>query len=279
VNRLSASTRAVVTGAGGGLGRAFALALAEKGASVLVSDIDGAAAEETANLVEKAGGKARATRCDVRQVDEVVELRTIMTQAFGGTDLVINNAGVAVGGRIGEVAIEDWRYVVDINLMGVVHGCHVFVPELKKQGSGIVLNVASSAGLVSMPMLGPYNATKAAVVALSETMYAELRRFNVGVTALCPTFFATNIAKNQRGPSDPRDLELVEKRMRSSKLQADGVAAAALSAAERGELYCVPMLDGQVVRRVKALFPQGVARALGLGDQLRQRYLGSRGSS
>lgn len=276
MNRISGSTRAVVTGAGGGLGRAFALALADKGASVLVSDIDAAAAEETAALVEKRGGKARATRCDVRDVAQVEELRTIMNEAFGGTDLVINNAGVAVGGRIGEVAIEDWRYVVDINLMGVVHGCHVFVPELKRQGSGIVLNVASSAGLVSMPMLGPYNATKAAVVALSETMHAELRRFGVGVTALCPTFFATNIAKNQRGPSDPRDLELVEKRMRASKIQADGVAEAALHAAERGELYCVPMLDGQVARRVKALFPQSFARALGVGDRLRQRYLASR---
>lgn len=266
-------TRAVITGAGSGLGRALSIELGRRGASVLVNDIDLGAAEETVGLVRAAGGEARAQRCDVRVPDEVFALKTTMDDVFGGTDLVVNNAGVAVAGRIGDVALEDWKYAVDINLLGVVHGCHVFVPEMKRRGRGLVLNVASSAGLVSMPILGPYNATKAAVVALSETLHAEVRRHGVGVTVLCPTFFTTNIAKNQRGTATADDRALVDGRMRASRTQADDVARAAIRALSAGDLYCVPMLDGRLIRRAKALFPQGVARLLGVGDDLRQRYL------
>jgi NAD(P)-dependent dehydrogenase (short-subunit alcohol dehydrogenase family) len=267
--------RAVITGAGSGLGRSLAVLLGQRKARVLVSDIDLGAAEETVALVERAGGKARAQRCDVRVAEEVAALKTTMDEVFGGTDLVVNNAGVAVGGRIGEVALEDWKYAIDINLMGVVHGCHVFVPAFKQQRSGRVLNVASSAGLVSMPILGAYNATKAAVVALSETLHAEVRRYDVGVTVLCPTFFTTNINKAQRGTATEADRALVDARMKASRTQADDVARAALRASEAGELYCIPMLDGRLIRSAKALFPQGVARVLGLGDALRQRYLES----
>ena len=268
--------RAVITGAGSGLGRALSLALAKRGGRVLVSDIDEASAEETAGLVRAAGGQALTLRCDVRIAAEVLALATAMDETWGGTDLVVNNAGVAVGGRVGEVSLEDWRYAVDINLMGVVHGCHFFVPDMKARRSGQVLNVASSAGLVSMPILGPYNATKAAVVALSETLHAEVRRYGVAVTVLCPTFFTTNIGKSQRGTATADDRALVEGRMKASRTQADQVAEAALGAIARNELYCIPMADGRVMRRLKALFPGGVARALGAGDDLRQRYLASR---
>lgn len=273
MSAIGQNERAVITGAGSGLGRALALELGRRGGRVLVSDIDLSAAEDTATRVESAGGRARAQRCDVRVSAEVEALKATMDDAFGGTDLVVNNAGVAVGGRIGEVGLEDWRYAIDINLLGVVHGCHVFVPEMKQQGRGRILNVASSAGLVSMPILGPYNATKAAVVALSETLHAEVRRYGVSVTVLCPTFFTTNIGKSQRGTASEADRALVEGLMRASRTQADEVARAALRALEAGELYCVPMLDGRLIRRAKALFPQGIARLLGAGDMLRQRYL------
>lgn len=269
--------RAVITGAGGGLGRALALELGRRGGRILVSDIDLGAAEETVSLVRSAGGEARAQRCDVRVPAEIEALKATMDEAFGGTDLVVNNAGVAVAGRIGDVGLEDWKYAVDINLLGVVYGCHVFVPEMKQKRSGRILNVASSAGLVSMPILGPYNATKAAVVALSETLHAEVRRHGVGVTVLCPTFFTTSIGKNQRGTATAADRALVDGRMRASRTQADDVARAALRALSDGDLYCIPMLDGRLIRRAKALFPQGVARLLGIGDSLRQRYLAERG--
>src|SRR6185312_10510780 len=112
--------------------------------------------------------------------------------------LVINNAGVAVGGRVGEVALDDWRWIMGVNLWGVIHGCHVFATQLRAQGSGHILNVASAAGLLAPPGMAPYNVTKAAVVALSETLRGELRDAGVGVTVLCPTFFRTNIAASSR---------------------------------------------------------------------------------
>lgn len=268
--------RAVITGAGGGLGRALAITLGKRGGRVLVSDIDLAAAEETVALVRAAGGEASAARCDVRVPAEVEALAVTMDEIFGGTDLLVNNAGVAVAGRIGDVGLEDWKYAIDINLLGVVHGCHFFVPAMKRRRRGRILNVASSAGLVSLPILGPYNATKAAVVALSETLHAEVRRHGVGVTVLCPTFFTTNIGKNQRGTATAADRALVDGRMRASRTQAEDVAEAAIRALEAGDLYCIPMLDGRLIRRAKALFPQSVARLLGIGDRVRQRYLGQK---
>ena len=156
------SPRAVVTGAGSGLGRAFCLELARaRHARIVCADIDEAAARRTAAEV---GGTA--VRCDVARVEEVEALADAAERALGGVDLVINNAGVAVGGRIGEVGLDDWRWIMGVNLWGVIYGCHVFAPRLRAQGRGHILNVASAAGLLAPPGMGPYNVTKAAVVAL-----------------------------------------------------------------------------------------------------------------
>src|SRR5262245_42098868 len=143
--------RAVVTGAGSGLGRAFCLELAAKHARILAADIDLGRAEETARLVNDAGGQAIAHRCDVAQAEEVEGLATAIEKAYGAADLVINNAGVAVGGPVGKVPLDDWRWIIGINLWGVIYGCHTFVPRFKTRGSGHIINVASAAGLVSVP--------------------------------------------------------------------------------------------------------------------------------
>lgn len=247
--------RSVVTGAGGGLGRAFAEALAARRGKLLVSDIDLALAEATAARVRELGGEAEAMRCDVRQAAEVEALAERMDERFGGTDLVINNAGVAVSGLVGEVSLEDWRWILDINLLGVIHGCHSFIPRFRRAGSGHVINVASAAGLVSFPTMAPYNATKAAVVALSEALRAEVSHLGIHVTVLCPTFFVTNIIKAGRGPGDPRDAEEATRMMERSRLQAPDVARAALKAVAKDQLYCVPMLDGRLAWRLKRLWP------------------------
>jgi NAD(P)-dependent dehydrogenase (short-subunit alcohol dehydrogenase family) len=272
---IPANPRAVVTGGAAGLGRAFCLALADRRAHILIADRDLAGAEETAALVRSRGGTAFATSCDVSKPAEVESLVALADENLGGTDLLVNNAGVAVGGPVGEIPLENWEWITAINYWGVVYGCHFFVPRLKAQGSGHILNVASSAGLLSAPEMAPYNMTKAAVVALSETLAAELHGTGVGVTALCPTFFQTNILASSRLSATAPGLDgVVSKRMTDSKLQADGVARAALDGCDRGQLYVVPMSDGRWGWRMKRLSPERFHKVMpGLLASMRERAL------
>ena len=253
---IPSNPRAVVTGGAGGLGRAFCLELAKRGGHIVVADIDAAGAAETVALVERAGGKAIATTCDVAKLDQVEALGALADKQLGGCDVVVNNAGVAVGGAVGEVPIADWDWIMGLNLWGVIYGCHAFVPRFKQQKRGHVINVASAAGLLSAGEMGPYNVTKAGVVALSETLASELRPHGVGVTVLCPTFFRTNISKNSRTTNNEGAKALAEGLMDRAKIQADGVARIALETADRGELYAVPHADGQWMWRLKRLVPE-----------------------
>ncbi len=248
--------RAVVTGAGGGLGQALALELCRRGASVIVSDIDDDGAALTVDRIKAIGGTAHAVRCDVGNLEQMQQLGERAVELLGGVDLVANNAGVAVSGRIGEVAMEDWRFIMDINLWGVIYGCRVFAPQMRKQGRGYVLNVASAAGLLCAPEMAPYNVTKAGVVALSETMHAELRDAGVHVSVLCPTFFKTNIMNSGRGTTTDEDKEFVAHLMERSKIQAPEVASLALDAVARNDLYCVPMRDGRMAWLAKRMNPR-----------------------
>ncbi len=178
---LPASPRTVVTGAGSGLGRALCQELAHRGARIVASDIDLDAAVATVNGLGSA--TAYAVRCDVTHLEEVERLATECDRLLGGVDLVINNAGVAVGGLVGEVSIDNWAWIIGINLWGPIHGCHVFAPRLRAQRSGHILNVASTAGLITSPRLSPYCVTKSAVVALSETLWGSLRSWPTTASA------------------------------------------------------------------------------------------------
>ena len=241
-----------MTGAGSGLGRAFCRVLADRGASLVVSDVDLDSARETSALLPS--GRAHALACDVANPSDVRTLAKAATNLLGGVDLVINNAGVAVSGRVGDVPLEDWKWIIGVNLWGVIHGCDAFVPMLRAQGSGHIINVASAAGLVSMPEMAPYNATKAAVVALSETLRAELRGSGVGVSVLCPTFFETQIFASARR-HESNSKKLVQTLMAKSKVQALDVARIALDAADADEFYIIPQIDGRWLWRMKRLAP------------------------
>ncbi len=269
---IPAQPRAVVTGAGSGLGRAFCHELARRGAKLLLADIHVDAARATA--AELGIPAEQAVACDVARYEDVVALGDTADRLLGGVDLIINNAGVAAGGPVGEVPIADWEWIVGINLMGVVHGCHVFVPKLKRQGSGQVINVASTAGLIAAPMLGPYNATKSAVVALSETLYGELTPLGIGVSVLCPTFFQTNIAKSARSTGQDTMQGVLERMMASAKIQAPDVARIALDEAQRGSLYILPHRDGRVMWRLKRFSPSLFHRLTPKLLALRARRLG-----
>ncbi len=259
---------AVVTGGAGGLGRAFCEELGRRRARVLVADIDREGAEETARRVRTLGGEAWVERCDVRAPAEVEALARRADELFGRTDLLVNNAGVAVGGPVGEVTLEDWRWQIDINLWGVIYGCHFWVPRMKEQKRGHILNVASAAGLLCPPQLGPYNIAKAGVVALSETLHAEVGKEGIRVTALCPTFFLTGIADAARGANGDAALAAAKRIMERSKVQAPDVARAALASVARGELYCLPMRVGRMSWRLKRALPGGFYKLLSrFGDE------------
>ncbi|MBO2451803.1 SDR family NAD(P)-dependent oxidoreductase [Actinomadura barringtoniae] len=249
---------AVVTGAGSGIGRAFALEIARRGGRVVCADIGLAGAKETVQVIEECGGAALAVECDVSVEAQVVALAERAEEWLGGAvGLVVNNAGIGAGGQVvGETPLEDWRRTLGVNLWGVVHGCHVFAPRLG-EGGGII-NVASAASFAAAPRMAPYNVSKAGVLALSETLAAE----GVRVTVLCPTFVKTNIVA--AGLIDERTARLGERVMKWTGFSPGRVARIALDAHEKGRLYVLPQLDARVLWRLKRAAPVAYTRALGL---------------
>lgn len=265
--KITSETRAVVTGGGSGLGAALVTLLAERGARIVAADIDEAAVRATA---ERCGKNVHAVRCDVTRLADVEALAETADRLLGGVDLVVNNAGVAVAGKVGEVPIEDWRWAIEVNLWGVIHGCHVFAPRLERQRKGHIVNVASAAGLLSPPRMAPYNTTKAAVVALSETMHADLSAYGVGVSVLCPTFFRTNLVKSSRTSTDEVLRAAARGLVEKSKVSAESIARATLDGVEKNALFVAPQADGRWMWRLKRLAPESFLR---LSPKVAERLL------
>ncbi|MEI1701695.1 SDR family NAD(P)-dependent oxidoreductase [Acinetobacter baumannii] len=264
----SRNAYAVVTGAGSGIGRSFAVELAKRGGSVVCADINLKAAEETVKLIEQLGQKAFAVQCDVGQAEQVQALADQAEQLLDHpVTLIINNAGVGLGGKFDEMSLEDWKWCMHVNLWGVIHGCHAFVPKFKKLGYGAIINVASAASYTAAPEMSVYNVTKAGVLALSETLSAELRKFNIKVNVLCPTLVPTNIIKNGRIPgrySKLADHTLMNYAMTTS----DAVATLTLNRLDRGQLYTTPQIDAKLFWLMKRTSPTLYAKFLGLSYQL-----------
>lgn len=272
--RLPGRFGAVVTGGGGGLGRALALQLAGRGGRVVVVDVSRDRGEETVDLVRAAGGEAWFAACDVGQWAQVDELARRCRAWVGEVDLIANNAGVVAGGLVGEVPLEDWRWTLDVNLWGAIHGCHAFVPAMRARRRGWVLNVASAAGYACLARFGPYSVAKAGVIALSETLRAELDARHVAVTAVCPSFFPTRVADAARG-DDPETRAMVQHLMGRATVTADDVARHAIASLEAGRLYAVPTLEAQAIRWARRLVPGSVHRLTNLGRELLRRRAGS----
>lgn len=194
---------AVVTGGGSGLGAEMAHAFASEGAKIVLADLDAAAMERVRAEIVAAGGKAIAVPTDVTKLEQVEALAETAVTAFGAVHIVCNNAGVGVFGPLATATHRDWRWVMDVNFWGVVHGIEVFVPRLLGQGQGgHVVNTASMAGLSGMPGLGVYCASKFAVVGLSESLHRELKPSGIGVSVLCPMIVRTNINDSERNRPD-----------------------------------------------------------------------------
>ena len=228
-----AGKTAVITGAASGIGRAVAERAASEGMKVVLADIEERPLQEAARSLSDAGASVVAVVTDVSDASSVEALRDRALAKFGAVHLVHNNAGVAAGGPIWAVTEADWRWVLGVNLWGVIHGIRTFVPLLLEQGEGHVVNTASIAGMLSQPLFGPYCATKHAVVTMSEVLYRDLRLAGstVGASVLCPGFVRTAINESERNrplwaaaaPADPA-AEAV--RAVVGQLVADGIVPA-----------------------------------------------------
>ncbi len=258
---LRAHPTAVITGAASGFGRALALAIAARGGHLFLSDVNEKGLAETERLARAKGAReVRTMACDVTKISEVEALSAAWD---GPIDLVVNNAGVSSGGLVGELSMEDWRWTIEVDLFGVIHGCHVFVPRLKKQGFGHVLNVASAAGLMCLPRMGAYNVAKAGVIAISETLAGELGGTGVGVTVLCPSFFQTEIINSGRF-TDDHTRKMAHKFMEKAR-PVDEIVAAALASIESDELYAIPMADARWLWRLKRALPASFRKIIAQG--------------
>jgi NAD(P)-dependent dehydrogenase (short-subunit alcohol dehydrogenase family) len=266
---------AVITGAASGLGREFANTAAGLGMKLVLADVDAKGLARATEELQAGGAEVISMVVDVSKREHVEELADAAMIRFHGVHLVFNNAGVAAGGLVWENSEADWEWVLGVNLWGVIHGVRVFTPIMLECArrdpnyEGHIVNTASMAGLLSPPAMGVYNVSKHAVVALSETLYHDLRLVDAPVQAsvLCPYFVPTGITHSEA--HRPHDLEnhqaptasqqaaqtLVNKAVESGKVSATDVARISFDAIREGRFYIYshPQLMGTVAERMDAI--------------------------
>ncbi len=254
--------RVLITGAGSGLGRALAFTFAENGWRVACADIRLEKAQDTVRLITEFGVGAMALKVDVADDASVEEMRDEILAAWDGVDAVVNNAGVASAGSVAQVSLDDWRWTLNINLMGVVRGCKAFLPILLEQGRGYIVNIASFAGLANAPRMAAYSASKAAVISLSETLRGEcaIDGKDVKISVVCPAFFPTNLMDGSRAPEF--DKNTAKKLMATSGDTADAVAQRIYRGMMRGEFLILPTRKEPMRWRMKRLLPNVFFKAL-----------------
>jgi NAD(P)-dependent dehydrogenase (short-subunit alcohol dehydrogenase family) len=235
----------------------MALRLARDGWELALADLDTEGNRETLRLVEEAGGSGRLETLDVADADAWADLRNRLQSEWPRLDAVFNNAGVGGAGDVGEFSLDDWRWMLDINLYGVIYGCHTMLPWLKENPARAhIVNTASIAPFVTIPGMAAYNVSKAGVVLLSETLYGELQGSNVSVTVTCPTMVATQILSRGRYAT-PRLQAMADRQMAQSRLTAEQVADLTIRAMHRRKLYVLPGLRAKMFWRLKRMAPQG----------------------
>jgi NAD(P)-dependent dehydrogenase (short-subunit alcohol dehydrogenase family) len=255
---------AIVTGGGSGIGEALCRAFAGRGDTVVVADVDGAAAERVAGDIA-----GHAAKVDVRDTAAVEALVQDTVATHGRLDVMVNNAGIGIGGDVLELTMAHWDRIIDINLRGVVNGVHAAYPVMARQRSGHIVNTASVAGLVAPAFLTPYAATKHAVVGLSLALRGEAAAHNVGVTVVCPSWTDTPIL-DSTGPDDlPKPASLPEHGVRETaekmgKLYSpQALAQDILRGIERNKAMVVTPRQARIMWRLGRLSPTGLSAAAG----------------
>lgn len=270
---------ALVTGAGSGIGRATALACARRGARLMLCDLDERGLQATAADIAAMGNAVTTRRVDVADAEAMRAFAELVHAEVEAVDLLVNNAGVAIGGGFLHTSLEDWNWIVSINVMGVVHGCHYFIPPMVARGrGGHVVNIASGAGYVASGALAAYSTTKFAVVGLSEALHDELTPHHITVTAVCPGLINTPITRNarMRGPDGTPEarqklVEIYGRRNYTPERVADRI----LRAVQRDRPLAPVALEAWLMYYLKRLSP-GLIRALGRMATSRARVAPSR---
>jgi NAD(P)-dependent dehydrogenase (short-subunit alcohol dehydrogenase family) len=246
--------RAFITGGGSGLGRALSVALAADGWALGITDIKEEGLYESAKLIELAGGRAYAYHFNAADKNDYKKAFDDFISKTGGLDILINNAGVGDSGLFGDYDLEHWDWITGVNLMASVYGSHFATPVMKKQGSGHIISIASAAGFANMPNMSMYNVTKAAVISLMETLYAELYGHGVQVSVVCPAFFRSNVMQYRRG--DAGTGVMANEIVRRAKYSADDMSGTILDQAGKNVFYILPGYQAGLVFHLKRLFPK-----------------------
>jgi NAD(P)-dependent dehydrogenase (short-subunit alcohol dehydrogenase family) len=255
---------AFITGGAGGLGLAMAKAFGREGMKVMIADIDEAAIERSVAELHKMQIRAEGVVCDVSDRGRVREAALAALAAFGKVHLVANNAGISVGGLLGETSDSDWEWIIDVNLKSVVYGVETFAPLIESHGEGgHFVNTASIAGLIAPPGMEAYCATKYAVVAMSEGWAQQLQPKGIGMSILCPGFVQTRINESERvrpqrygkGPARASEIRALASQLVQSGIPADPVGARVVEAVKADELYIFTHIEMRTLteRRFEAI--------------------------
>jgi NAD(P)-dependent dehydrogenase (short-subunit alcohol dehydrogenase family) len=256
---------ALVTGAGSGIGRATALALAREGSTVLCVDLDEGTAKSTADACRDLGVDAGAHQCDVADRGAVTRLAEQVHREHGPLTVLVNNAGVGMGGGFADMTLEDWEWIRAINLDGVVHGCHAFGPAMLEARRGHIVNMSSGLGYILHSTEIAYCTTKAAVLAFSRALRADWRRQGVSVSAVCPGVINTPIAVTTRLVGD-LDTERARARIQQTFRRGHGpdVVASAVLHAVRADKAMVPAgVEARIGWHLMKALPLAVQERLG----------------
>jgi NAD(P)-dependent dehydrogenase (short-subunit alcohol dehydrogenase family) len=264
-----AGKTAFVTGGAGGIGFALGRAFAQSGMKVMLADIEADALQAAVKSLQEISPDIRGTICDVADAASVERAAQASFDAFGKVHVVCNNAGVAAGGGIDHISLDNWRWVIDVNLMGVLHGIKSFLPHIRAHGEGgHIVNTASMAGMQTGLGFSPYGATKFAVVSMSEGLAMQLKPHGIGVSVLCPSFVRTRIGESGRNrperygqslpldPASPAAAVVAEiARQIEVGLEPEAVAARVLEAIRQDELYIFthPAMRAEVEPRFAAI--------------------------
>jgi NAD(P)-dependent dehydrogenase (short-subunit alcohol dehydrogenase family) len=255
---------AVITGAGSGIGRALAIALAERHCPLSLCDVDREGLAETVRLAEQSNVRVTPHIVDTSNREQMERFAADTIAEHGRADLVFNNAGVTLVETVEDMSYEDFQWVMDINFWGMVHGTKAFLPHLRERGSGHITNISSLFGLLSVPTQGAYNASKFAIRGFTESLRWEMEGTGIGVTSVHPGGIKTNIVRSSRFYKDSEghtDHDAMNERFEKlARLTPEEAAAIIMKGVEKGNSRVLVGIDAKLLDWAQRLFPQAYGR-------------------